>query len=169
MSIELQPIVQRISTEYNPAGIAKFLGDLGSVKGIATAAIAGIAAIGGAIAVSVDKTIAWGKQLDDTMKLLGLTSKQAAGLGLMAKAAGVDISTLTRGLDIMGKNLITAQGGFGTAGRELERMGIQLYDTNGHLKLTPDLLVEVADKMADMQDGTEKTRLEMLLFGRSGT
>jgi len=166
---ELSPLVQRISAQYDPTGMTKFLGQLGSVAGISALAVAGIGAVVGVMATCVVKTMSWGKSLDDVMKLLGVTSKEAAGLKLIADATGVSIDTLTRGLDIMGKNLVTVDGKLGTAGKALKSLGVDIYDANGQLKRTPDLLSEVADKMAKMKDGTEKTRLEMLLFGRSGT
>jgi hypothetical protein len=149
--------------------MSKFLSQLGSVPGISALAVAGIGAVVGIMATCVVKTMSWGKSLDDVMKLLGVTSKEAAGLKLIADATGVSIETLTKGLDIMGKNLVTVDGKLGTAGKALKSLGINIYDANGQLKRTPDLLSEVADKMAKMKDGTEKTRMEMLLFGRSGT
>jgi len=166
---DLQPIVQRISTKYDPTGISAFLGHLGKVPILAGLAVAAIGAISGALVVCVNKTIAWGKELDSTMDLLGVTSKEAAGLSLIAKVTGTSIETLTKGLNIMGKGLVDVGGGLGTTGKELKAIGIDIYDVNGKLKSTPALLQEVADYMSKMSDGTAKTALEMKLFGRSGT
>ena len=168
MTLELNPIVQRISTNYNSSGLTSFIKDLTSAKGVAILFAAGVGAVAGAIVTCVNTTMAWGKSLDDTMKLLGLTSKEAAGLNLMAKVTGVSIDTLTRGLDIMGKGLVTVDGKLGATGKELKAIGIDVYSANGEMKKTPDILAEVADYMSKMKDGTEKTALEMKIFGRSG-
>lgn len=128
---ELSPLVQRISTQYDPTGMSSFLRQLGSIPPIAVLAVAGIGAVVGVMATCVVKTMSWGKSLDDVMKLLGVTSKEAAGLKLIADATGVSIETLTKGLDIMGKNLITVDGKLGTAGKALKSLGINIYDANG--------------------------------------
>jgi len=166
---DLQPIVQRISTKYDPTGISAFIGHLGKIPPLAVLAVAGIGAITGAIVLCINKTMAWGKELDNTMDLLGVTSKEAAGLGLIARVTGTSIDTLTRGLNIMGKGLVDTNGNLGSTGKELKAIGIDIYDVNGKLKSTPALLQEVADYMSKMSDGTAKTALEMKLFGRSGT
>jgi hypothetical protein len=132
------------------------------------AMIAAVGALGAGIGVLVKTTMNWGRGLDDAMKLLGITSPQAAGLALVSDAVGLSIDDLTLCLDRMAKGLLTVDGKLGSAGKTLKDMGINIKDANGDLRSSPDLLEAIANKLINMKDGTEKVAIEMELFGRGG-
>ena len=58
---DLDPLVQRISTQYDSVGMMAFLGDLGAVSGLALAAAASVALVVGASVEAVKTTMDWGE------------------------------------------------------------------------------------------------------------
>jgi hypothetical protein len=85
-----------------------------------------------------------------------------------AKLADTDINSITKGLGIFAKNLFSAEEKGKDATSALQNLGISMKDSQGHTKGLDTLLEEVADKFANMKDGTEKTALTMQLFGKGG-
>jgi TP901 family phage tail tape measure protein len=47
-------------------------------------------------------------------------------------------------------------------------LGIAVKDANGNVRATDEVLADLADRFADMQDGASKTALAVDVFGKSG-
>ena len=47
-------------------------------------------------------------------------------------------------------------------------MGINVLDSNGKIKATEQILLEIADKFSNYSDGANKAALAMALFGKAG-
>ena len=107
------------------------------------------------------------------------------GLGNMAQAVGTNVEMLstlqyaalrtnvpfeaiTTSMGKLAKAAFQAQNGNVQLRDVFARLGVNVVDSNGHLKDTGDLLSEVAPKFAQMADGAGKTALAQLLFGRGG-
>ena len=150
--------------------ITSKLGSMASVVGKALTglAVAGIGAVITGMTAAVAETIKWKGTLEDINRNLGTTTQQTAGLSLVAKASGIEIDSLAGMLDKMAKNLTTANGQLGPAGKALQQLGISAYDSNGKMLPVTTTLQNIADKLKTMPDGLEKTTLEMDLFGKSG-
>jgi hypothetical protein len=167
--MELEPIIQKIGTKYDPVGIMSFVSDLGVVGVAGIAAAASIALITGACVAAVKSTMEWGLSLEDVSMKLGVTTESAAGLKLMSDAAGMSVDDFTRGLDIMAKNLVTVEGKEGSAGKALDSLHITFRNAGGTLRDSTEIFQDVADTLDKMDDGAQKTAYEMQIFGRSGT
>lgn len=165
---ELEPIVQPINSNYNPAGMLSFLGHLGAVPGVAMVAAAAIVAVGGATVDAVKKTIDWGLALDDVMDKIGGTTEEAAGLKLISDAVGMSVDDATRSLNLMGKNLETTEGKIGSSGKALDELNIEFRNADGTFRDSIDIFKDVSTVLNAMPDGLTKTRYEMEIFGRSG-
>jgi len=68
----------------------------------------------------------------------------------------------------MARGLKNAKGELGPTGLALQGLGVNFRDANGNILPTTDILTAVADKLAAMPDGLEKTQLMMDVFGKSG-
>jgi hypothetical protein len=165
---ELDPIIQKIGTQYDSVGMMAFLGDLGAVSGVALVAAASVALVVGGSVEAVKTTMDWGESLKDVTLKLGGTTEQAAGYKLMSDAAGMSVDDFTRSLDLMGKNLELVNGKEGNAAKEMDNLHITYRNADGTFLDSTVIFQNVADKLSLMQDGQEKTRIEMDIFGRSG-
>lgn len=129
---------------------------------------AGIGAFATASGVALNKTLEWGQSLDNIQDHMNSTNKEAAGLALLFKNVGGDVSQLTSAMDKLNKGLFDSEGGLGETGKALEKLGITLTGNNGEMKGATQLFQEIADVLSQMPEGLEKNALMMDLFGKSG-
>lgn len=107
--------------------------------------------------------------IDATTKMarsLGFTTEQLVGLEHAAGIAGVANKDLATALRRLSKNISDATLGLTTAIRAFDALGLSAKDL---IDLAPHkALLLVADAMSKMQNPTERTRVALDLFGRSG-
>ena len=131
------------------------------------AVIAAYRAIGSAIHIgkaaleSLDK-------LDEMSQKVGVGTTTLQVFGHMAKLSGTDIEGVSKALGIMSKNMLTAELKGEDANKALKSLHISATDASGALKASDQIVADVADKFKNMEDGTTKTALAMMLFGKSG-
>lgn len=113
---------------------------------------------------SIDSADALSKQSSIT----GMAIEQLSGLKHAADLGGVGFDQLTAGLNKYSKVVADAFDGTGAGAATFQRLGISVKNSAGDLKSNYDLLGEVADRFAELEDGAAKTALAQELFGRSG-
>lgn len=153
------------------AGAKKAQGSLaglqGSIKAFAAGAL-GALSFGGVVAVmqsAVDRM----DDLNKASQRIGIPIDQLSGLEYAAKLADVSIEGLQTSMKKLSVGLADfAAGGKSDASSALKAMGINALDTNGKLRPTSDILMDIADKFASYKDGAGKAALAVALFGRAG-
>lgn len=133
--------------------------------------VAGPAALGALTAFFVGATVStfnWAETLDGLQDIIGGTTGEAAGLAVLFQHVGMTGDDLTSAMKKMSMGLTTASGDLGVSGLALESLGISAFDANGKMLPAVDIFQAVADKLAVMPDGLEKTQLMMDIFGKSG-
>lgn len=134
----------------------------------AKVAAAGVAAVGAAMVASIAKTVEWGDTLDSLGDVLGTNADESAALAVAIRGVGGDVNGITAQMAKLVNGLENGNGKLSTSGKMLTDLGIAFRDTNGELIPATTLLTSVADKLATMPDGLEKTRIMTELFGKSG-
>src|ERR687898_320088 len=89
-------------------------------------------------------------------------------LRFAAKASGVEQQTLDMALQRFTRRTAEAAQGTGEAKDALAQMGIALRDQSGNLRRSEDLLGDVADAFARIEDPAERVRLAFKLFDSEG-
>jgi hypothetical protein len=139
-----------------------------------------LAGIGRAFAsVAVGAATAFGamakRSIDSADRLLEL--KQATGVSVeslsqlqyAASLSGVQMETLTGSIAKLSRNaVVAAQDLNGKVSKAFQSLGVNVVDSSGKMQDSEEILLQVADKFAAMEDGAAKTALAMQLFGRSG-
>jgi lambda family phage tail tape measure protein len=139
---------------------------LGAVKG----ALGALAA-----AFTVKEVLAFGKSivdLGDNMNDL----RQKSGIGVQTlsdlKAAaednGMSFDSFEVSLKKFSVTLAKAQAGSAEAQSGFKALGLSLRNEDGSLKKTDQLLLEVADKFKNVEDGSAKAAVAVALAGKSG-
>jgi hypothetical protein len=98
---------------------------------------------------------------------------QSAGIGIetlsqldyVANLSGVSTETLANSLGKLGNNMADAAAGTGTASKAFSDLGISVKNADGSLKSSNDVLLEVAERIAGMEDGVRKSALASDIFG----
>jgi len=109
--------------------------------------------------------------IDDLSKLAqktGVATETLTAYAHGANLAGANTETLAKGLGKLARTANDAANGLKTAQRPFQQLGISVQDSQGGLRPLEDLLGDVAEKFAGMEDGTRKAALAQELFGRSG-
>lgn len=135
---------------------------IGAIAGVAITAAATAAAMG------VKGTINAFDDLEKTSQRIGVSVEALSALRYAAKLSDVSAETLDKSMGKLAKTVIEAAQGSQTAVFAFRALGINFRDTNGNIKPLSDLLPDLAEKFASMEDGTKKTALAMQIFGRAG-
>ena len=84
------------------------------------------------------------------------------------KLAGVSQETIDKGLRRLAQSMREADQGVATYKDSFDALGISVRATDGTFKTSQQVLGEVADKFATMENGATKAAIAMEIFGRSG-
>jgi len=160
------------SAEFS-AGLRKAsngLGNFAKTAGVGLAVVTTAAlAVGTALSVAVKGAIDNADHMDEMAQSAGVSVEALTRLGYAAKFSGLDAESLATGLRKLSQNMLAvAQGATGPAATAFSALGISVQNANGTLRGSDEVLTDVADKFARMEDGAQKTALAVQLFGKSG-
>jgi hypothetical protein len=68
----------------------------------------------------------------------------------------------------MARTMSDASNGLTTAQRTFDDLGVKVQNADGSLRAVPDVILEIADRLAGMKDATKQAALAQEAFGRSG-
>lgn len=127
---------------------------------------AAITGVGLAFKNAVDEA----DKLTKLSQSIGVPVEQLSALKHAADLSGVSIEDVGKSVGRLARSMSELAGGKNTGGASdaFRALGISATDASGRLKSTNQVLEEVADRFAGMQDGAGKTALAISLFGRSG-
>src|SRR5512139_1047157 len=149
--------------------IQNALSGIGTVAKVAAAgAVAAIGAVSGAAIAGVAAFNSWAGELDSIGDVLGTSADESAALAVAIGRVGGDVQGITGQMARLVNGLEDAKGKLGPAGKLLNEMGVSFRNVKGEMLPATEILTAVADKIAAMPDGLEKTRVMTELFGKSG-
>lgn len=148
------------------AAAAKMKKDIEQVAKAGTLFAVGV---GTAFTALVKNSINLQDEMSKASQKIGVSVGDLSKLNYAADLSGVAFESLVSGLGKFNKNLSEAfTSGTGAASDALADLGVEIKDTNGRLKGTNEIFLEVADRLSGLQDGATKTTIAMDLFGKSG-
>jgi len=140
----------------------------GAMKAAVSPAALAVAAIA-AVGVALMKVNAAMERLDEVAKKsksLGISGQDLMGFQHAAELAGVSAEGLSTAMQKMQKGIGEAMGGTGLAKDALENMGIEVQAFGA---LDPDeQFLQLADKIAAVQNPAERAAMATAVFGRAG-
>lgn len=95
-------------------------------------------------------------------RLTGGTAQEMSVFRFAAQQTGVDIDSLGKGVRKFSMDMLTGNDAFND-------LGIATRDASGNMRDTWDVMGDVADRFANMEDGAAKTAEAQRLFGKSGS
>ena len=131
------------------------------------AALAGVTTVGG-LAALVNRSISAADAIGKTADKIGVGVEALQELRFAAKASGIEQQTLDMALQRFTRRTAEAAQGTGEAKDALAQLGITLRDQDGHLRRSEDMLADVADAFARIEDPAERVRLAFKLFDSEG-
>lgn len=179
MSNNVVDIVVQLTDKNAKAGLEKIaatskgtVAELSKLKNemFAIGASAGLAGLGSKLA---KEALAWNLSVKKMQSLTGATAEQASTFLSVANYMGVATDVSTVAFAKFAKAVSTAQDKMQVASAEgklatdmFSRLGISIDQIQG--KNTLEVFSIIQDRLRNMKDGAEKTRVEMELFGKTG-
>jgi hypothetical protein len=132
--------------------------------------IVGAAMAGAAVALGafVKSQINAADAASKTAQQIGVNIKSLTALQHAADLSGVSHQSLADSLAKFNRSISEASQLSKSASQAFADLGININDSNGTLKSTEVLLLEVADQFAKYENSATKTAMAQELFGRSG-
>lgn len=131
-------------------------GVIGGVLGAVGASLS-IAAFTGWIKGAIDATDA----ASDLSQRIGVAVEDLAGLELAFQMGGMEASALEGAMTKLSKQIVDN-------GDAFAKLGISSKNLDGSFKSNKDMLYELADEFASMEEGVQKVALAQEVFGKSG-
>jgi len=153
------------AAEKIPKNVERGEKALNKAKVAAMALAAGMAAVGIAVIAAMKKFAAAGDELDKMSLRTGITVENLSRLGHAAQISGSEIKILQNALRMMARNMDMASRGLMTQKEAFDKLGISVKDSDGQLRGTVEVLLEVADKMAGLENATARVALASDIFG----
>lgn len=135
------------------------------------AAAAGLGGVVAGIAMALRRTGESLRQLDtleDVAAKLGIGIEALQEYQFAAEQAGIRTETFNMALQRFTRRAAEAAQGQGEAKAALKQLGIELTDAHGRLRPAEDLLLDLADALAGLEDQGERVRLAFKLFDSEG-
>lgn len=129
-----------------------------------------VAAASGAVALGylLNKALESADSMTKLAQSVGVPVQTLSAMSHAADLSGTSLDGLAKGLGRLARNMSDAADGLETSRRAFRQLGVDIYDSSGNLKSMDEIIPEMADRFASMEDGTKKTALAMILLGRSG-
>lgn len=179
MSNNVVDIVVQLTDKNAKAGLEKIaatskgtVAELSKLKNemFAIGASAGLAGLGSKLA---KEALSWNLSVKKMQSLTGATAEQASTFLSVANYMGVATDVSTVAFAKFAKAVSTAQDKMQVASAEgklatdmFSRLGVSIDQIEG--KNTLEVFKIIQDRLRNMKDGAEKTRVEMELFGKTG-
>ena len=146
-------------------GLTKSAAGLGAIAGSFTGL--GVALSGLGLAAGAKGIIDMADSLDELSQRSGASAENLSKLGAAARMSGLDTEQVSAGLVKLSKNLgEIASGGGKDAKAALDQLGVSAFNASGELRKPDEVMFDLIDSLARMEDGGTKTRLTMELLGR---
>jgi hypothetical protein len=129
--------------------------------------LAGTAIVGSLTAVTL-ATAKSAEEIDNLSKQTGVGREELQELAYAAKQEGASLEMLGTNLARLSRNMYDAANGTGEAKDAFAALNINIRDSNGNLRNSDAVLIDIANQFKSMSNDTERSALAMKLFGRAG-
>lgn len=155
--------------------VDKFSGAFGMLEsGLRTTAeaagiMAGAATATGAAMFAMTKSTA--STYDEVRKFsdqLGIGTEFISKMRVAAKFSGVEANTLDKFIQKLTVNLSESSKGTGMSADAFKSLGINVFNTSGHLRTAESIMPELADALNGVESATLRAELASKLFGQRG-
>lgn len=109
--------------------------------------------------------IAEGDKLDDLAEKTGISAGNLKELSYAAKIGGSSLEGLLGAMDKLGRASDKSDEEMSKQAQTFKQLGVEAANTDGSLKNSEQLMLELADAFAGMEDGPEKSAAAFRLFG----
>ncbi|MCE8004220.1 phage tail tape measure protein [Billgrantia ethanolica] len=133
------------------------------IGGVAAGAVWGLRRLVGGFTEPADAAIKLSRRLSMTHEQMQLL------MGAAGRMSDMGDSQMASNLESFSNRLAEAAAGMGEPAKAMQWAGIALRDSEGNMRGSMDVLLDIADKMATIDSEEMQTRFARAMFGRGGT
>lgn len=138
------------------------------LKDKAALAGAAIAAAATAVVAMTKASIDAADAASDNAQAAGTTTENYTRMAYAMRFGANGAADLDGSMKFLNKSMFDAANGSAQASMAFDRLGIAYTNTDGSLRDSTEVMLDVAGKFSTMKDGAEKSALAMDIFGKSG-
>lgn len=144
-------------------------------KGAKTVATVGTAIVGASVGAVAGLTnfakssASTADNVDKMSQKIGVSRTAYQELDFICSQTGTSVDGLQAGMKTLTTVMDTTAKGTSKEKTALEELGISATDSEGNLRSSEDVMWETLEALQGMENQTEKSRLAVKLFGKSGT
>jgi hypothetical protein len=145
-------------------------GVMGVVKAVALAIVGlatAVAGVAGALIALEVKAAGSAHDLEALSAQTGISKQRLQELNFVGQMAGVSLDTIASSQARLVRAMGAAERGTKTSVAAFKELGINIYDSNGHLRNQNDVFAEALTKLGQMKDATQADVVAQELFGRN--
>lgn len=116
----------------------------------------------------VESQVEAAAQLKDTATRIGTTTDELQAMQLAAGQAGVSNEGLATALRFLNRNMADASSKGGESAQAFQQLGVSIKDSSGKARPAGDVMQDLADAIASIDDPARQTQVAMKLLGRGG-
>jgi lambda family phage tail tape measure protein len=146
-------------------GLSSSFGAVGLAAGVAVGAIAAVGVAGAGIALSAAKAA---NEMFELSEKTGVSVESLSRFGYAAGLNGVNTESLGKSLEKLNKSIFAAASAPAGAVNAFTRLGVAVKDSEGNLRSSEDVLLDLTDKFKSLPEGPARGALAMQLFGKAG-
>lgn len=140
-----------------------------ALRGLAgLAATAGVALAGVFTASAVKNALDYAASLGEVASQLGITTKELQVYRYAATQVNLTQEEVEKGLAKLTLTIGKAGTGAKREAQYFEQLGIAIKDTEGNIRPTGDVLLDLADRLAAIPDPAQRAAAVFAIFGRAG-
>lgn len=147
----LDPLVNRLRSGLGTLGVA--------IGGIAMAR---------QLSGFISETVRIGDELDKTSQQLGISTADLQSFRHAAELSGAGTEQMNVALSQLSNRMFIAHQRGGEAAEVFEYLGVEFRNADGSMRQMGDVMYDISDSLAAMENPTERVAISMQLFGRSG-
>ena len=141
---------------------------MAGLKDKAALAGAAIAAAATAVVAMTKASIDAADAASDNAQAAGTTTENYTRMAYAMRFGAGGAADLDGSMKFLNKSMFDAANGSAQASMAFDRLGIAYTNTDGSLRDSTDVMLDVAERFSTMKDGAEKSALAMDIFGKSG-
>lgn len=150
-----------------PEGLAAIVGGVGGVTAAAGMAVTAVAGIAKEVAGAAKEAQNFSAEIRKLSNQSGLTTQQVQELQYVSSMLGVDYESIADTMKDLTEKMYDASSGNAELSAEFNDLGVRIYDTNGNLRQSFDVLIELIDAYGDISNKTERAARMQKILGES--
>ena len=175
--VSLGDTVEQLADKFGITLPAEVTTAMNSMDGFSMKTVAALGIAAAAVAAVVkafkelnDITLKVAADADEYLEQSAITGVPVEMLQAWDYAAPLidtDVETITGAMTKLTKAMGDAQGGSEATKEKFAELGVSITDSEGHLRDSQDVLMDVIDALGQMENGTERDAAAMALLGKN--